>query len=155
EAAAARVAAGVPPAEGRAPASIVVVVVAVLVRIEQLVGVDDEVAGEGVVDRRLRLRLPGGAGGRVVGIGADEVHAGQIAELVPAERLQLSADDQVQQLVVRHAQLLGRDQRPAMATFSTMTEGALAAPRISRSEPTTARRYMSTRLPATVISESG
>jgi hypothetical protein len=41
--------------------------------IEQLVGVDDEVAHVRVVDRGLRLGLPGAVGAVVVRVGADEV----------------------------------------------------------------------------------
>jgi hypothetical protein len=48
-------------------------VILILIRIDQLVGVQDEVAGMGVVDRRLSPRFPRLVGLSVVGIGADQL----------------------------------------------------------------------------------
>ena len=45
--------------------------------------------------------------------------------------------------------------RPAIGMASTSSDGALAEPRNSRSDPTTSRPQMSIRLPATVISVTG
>src|SRR5581483_4773822 len=139
-----------PPA---APSCSVGVDVAVRFRVEQAVGVDDEVAHQRVVDGGLRLGLPGRERRRVVRVGAHEVDLAEVAELVLADLLQLAADDEVQQLMLGHRE--GPPYLPAIARASISSDGALAAPRNSRSEPGTIRPYASIRLPATVISLTG
>ena len=68
------------------------------VRLEQPVQMDDEIAHMGIVDARLRLCLPGGLGGLVVGIDADDVERVEVAEFGAAELLQLAAENQMQKL---------------------------------------------------------
>src|SRR5437016_3536855 len=51
------------------------------VRIEQPMQMDDEIAHLSVVDRLLRLRLPGRIGGRVAGIDADDIETVDVLEL--------------------------------------------------------------------------
>src|SRR5690606_30305581 len=59
-----------------------------------------EIAHQGVVDGGLGARLPGLAGLGVAGIGADQLDLRQVAEFDPAEGLQLTPDDDVQQLAI-------------------------------------------------------
>jgi len=59
---------------------------------------DDEIAGPGIVHRRLSLGLPGVVGGRVVGIDANDVNAAQIGEADSLDILKFPAKDQVKQL---------------------------------------------------------
>ena len=56
----------------------------------------DEVAHLGVVDGRLRLRLPGGVGGGVVREDADDVELREVPELGAVEVLELAAEDEVE-----------------------------------------------------------
>src|SRR5215211_6292484 len=62
---------------------------------------DDEVAHMGVVDGRLRLRLPGHTGRRVVRIDADDVELREVPELRAPELLELAAEDEMRQLLLR------------------------------------------------------
>ena len=52
----------------------------ICVGIEEAVQLHDEIAHMGVVDRRMRFRLPGGERGVIVGIDADDVEFRRIAE---------------------------------------------------------------------------
>ena len=70
-------------------------------RVQQLVGVDDEVAGVGVVDRGLGLGLPGLVGLVVARIGADEFDFREIAEFDARDVLQFTADHDMKKLLVR------------------------------------------------------
>ena len=62
---------------------------------------DDEIAHLRIVDGLLRLRLPGGVGGRVVRIDADDVELVEVLEFGAVEVRQLAAEDEMQQLAVR------------------------------------------------------
>ena len=73
-------------------------VLCVLLRIEQPVEVNDEVAHLGVVHGLLRFRLPGRIGGRVVRVDSDDLDFVQILEGVVLEIGQLAADHEVKQL---------------------------------------------------------
>ena len=68
------------------------------IRIEQPMQMDDEVAHMRVVDGLLRLGLPGGIGGGVVRIDADDVELVEILEFDAAELGQFAAEDEMQQL---------------------------------------------------------
>ncbi len=67
-------------------------------RIDHLVGVQDEVAHVGVVDRGLGAGLPRLLGLLVVRIGADELDLRGVAEHRRVQVTQLPADHDVQQL---------------------------------------------------------
>ena len=73
------------------------------VRIEQTVQMHDEIAHLSVVDRRLRLRLPGRKGARVIGKDAHDVERREILELDPVNARQLPAEDEMQELFPRSA----------------------------------------------------
>jgi len=62
--------------------------------------VDDEIAHMGVVDGLLRLCLPRGIGGSVVGINADDVELVEIPELNLVQIRKLATEDEVEQLPV-------------------------------------------------------
>src|SRR5262252_4618120 len=66
--------------------------------------VDDEVARVGVVDRLLRLRLPGVISGRVVGINTDDIEPAEIPELDLFQVREFTAENEMQQLrrLIRH-----------------------------------------------------
>ena len=66
--------------------------------IEQPMQMDDEVAHVRIVDGLLRLRLPGGIGGCVVRVNADDVELVEILELDAVEIGQLAAENEVKQL---------------------------------------------------------
>jgi hypothetical protein len=69
----------------------------VVIRVEQLVGVDDEVTHVGVVHRRLRLALPGPMRRLIARVRPDEVDLAQVPELGGAAQfLDLAADDEEQ-----------------------------------------------------------
>src|ERR1043166_1470619 len=59
---------------------------------------DDEVAHVRVVDRLLRLRLPGGIGAGVIGIDADDIEIVEVLELDGIEPREFAAEHQVKQL---------------------------------------------------------
>src|SRR5262249_37144262 len=67
--------------------------------IEQAVDVHDEVAQHGIVDRALRRPPPGLVGLGVVRVDADDVEGAEVAELCSLERLQLAAENQMQELL--------------------------------------------------------
>src|SRR5262249_27763990 len=73
----------------------------ILCRIEQPMQMYDEITHLGVIDGRLRLRLPRRIGGRVVGIDADDVHLIEVLEDVVFEIGQLAADHEMKQLLLR------------------------------------------------------
>src|SRR3990167_3346796 len=81
----------------------------VVVRVEQLVGVDYEVAHQGVVDGRLRLGAPGGERLGVAGIGAHQVDLRQVAELYALDLFEFAADDEMQELSVGHGQVISQN----------------------------------------------
>ncbi len=60
--------------------------------------VNDEVAHVGIVDGLLRLRLPGGKSGCVIGEHADDLNLIEILERDVFEIGQLAADDEMKQL---------------------------------------------------------
>ena len=62
--------------------------------------VDDEIAHMRVVDGLLRLGLPGGVGGGVVRIEADDLDLVEVLERVVLEILQLAADDEMEKLLL-------------------------------------------------------
>src|SRR3984885_3233419 len=66
--------------------------------LEQAMQMDDEIAGLGAVDRRLRLGAPGSLGAGVIGKDADNVELPGITKFVAFERFQLAAEHQVQPL---------------------------------------------------------
>src|SRR5262245_18483919 len=70
-----------------------------MLRIEQPVHVDNEVAHMGVVHGLLSLRLPGRIGARVVRIDADDVDLIEILELDIGEVRELAAKNQMKQLL--------------------------------------------------------
>ena len=80
-----------------------------MIRIEQPVHVNDEVAHLRVVDRRLRLGLPGRIGGGVVRKQADDLHLVEILEGDVFEVDEFATEDEVKQLLrlgtVRHWQV--------------------------------------------------
>src|SRR6185503_10224896 len=79
-------------------------VLGVFTRIEQAVGVNDEIAHARVVDRALRGALPRIVGGAIVRIGADKIDCFQVFELGAIEPLQLAAYDEMQKLpLLAHA----------------------------------------------------
>ena len=67
--------------------------------VEQAMQMHDEIAHLGVVDGRLRLRLPRHIGGRVIGKHADDLHLIEVLEGVVFEIDQLAADNEVKQLL--------------------------------------------------------
>ena len=69
-----------------------------MTRIEQPVEVNHEVTHVGVVHGLLRLRLPGGERGSVVGEHADDVDLVKVLERDVFEIGQFAADDEVEQL---------------------------------------------------------
>src|ERR1700733_8763705 len=71
----------------------------VLTWIEQPVEMDHEIAHVGVVHGLLRLGLPGGMGGRVIGKHADDFHLIEILEGRMLKIGQFAADDEVEQLL--------------------------------------------------------
>src|SRR5689334_3917806 len=70
-----------------------------LIGVEQPVEMDDEIAHLRVVDRALRLGAPGDVSGRIVRIEADDLDLVEILEGVVLEVEQLTADDEVKQLL--------------------------------------------------------
>lgn len=72
----------------------------IMFRIEQPVHVNDEITHMGVVDRHLRLGLPGNVGALVIGEDTDDVEVVEITELHVGERRQLAAEDKVQELLL-------------------------------------------------------
>src|SRR5688572_2682668 len=75
-------------------------VILIRIRIEQAVGVDDEIAHAGVVDGALRGAFPSVVRRFVIRERADEIDFAQILELGAVEALEFAADDEVQQLFV-------------------------------------------------------
>ena len=67
--------------------------------IEQPVQMHDEIAHVGIVDGRLRLRLPRRIGGRIVGKYADDFHLIEVLEDVVFEIGQFAADDEMKKLL--------------------------------------------------------
>src|SRR3954464_1193631 len=67
-----------------------------LIRVEQPVEMDDEIAHLRVVDRALRLGAPGGVRGRIVRIEADDLDLIEVLEGVVLEIEQFAADDEMQ-----------------------------------------------------------
>ena len=83
--------------------------------IEQAVQMDDKVAHLGVIDGRLRLGLPGGVGGRVVRVDADNLDLVEILEGVVLEIVQLAANDEMKQLprgAIRHGSFSKVQEEP-------------------------------------------
>src|SRR3974390_1177459 len=76
--------------------------------IEQPVQMDDEIAHVSVVDRLLGLCLPGGVGGCVVGIDANNVESVQVLEFGGAELGEFAAQYEMEKLVVS-----GHDHSPS------------------------------------------
>src|SRR3974390_1510550 len=76
--------------------------------IEQPVQMDDEIAHMSVVDRLLGLCLPGGIGGCVVGIDADNVESVQVLEFGASEIAEFAAEYEMEKLVVS-----GHDHSPS------------------------------------------
>src|SRR3954447_25216702 len=70
-----------------------------LIRVEQTVEMDDEIAHLRIVDRALRLRPPGGVGGRIVRIEADDLDIVQVLEGVVLEIEQLTTNHEMKQLL--------------------------------------------------------
>ena len=68
--------------------------------IEQPVEVDHEVAHVGIVHGLLRLRLPGGMSGCVIGKHADDFDLVEILERGVFEIGQFAADDEMKQLLL-------------------------------------------------------
>src|ERR1700733_11839475 len=66
--------------------------------LEQAMQMDDEIAGLGAVDRRLRLGAPGSLGAGVIGKDADNIELPGITKFVAFERFQYAAEHQVQAL---------------------------------------------------------
>jgi len=62
---------------------------------------DNEVAHLGVVDRLLRLRLPGAVGAGVVRLDPDDVELTEILELDVVDLRELAAEDEMQKLLAR------------------------------------------------------
>ena len=60
---------------------------------------DDEIAHLRIVDRALRLGPPGGVGGRIIRVEADDLDVVEILEDVVLEIDELAADDEVKQLL--------------------------------------------------------
>src|SRR3546814_13830847 len=74
--------------------------------------VDDEVAHQGVIHRRLSLAAPSGQGLLVAGVGAHQIDLFQVAEFGRSlEALQLDADNQVQELFRGHAIAFVTDEK--------------------------------------------
>src|SRR5215475_6453740 len=69
-------------------------------RIEEAVQMDDEIAHLRVVDRLLRLRLPGRVGGRVVRVDADDINLVEILEFNVVDLGQFTAEHKMEQLLV-------------------------------------------------------
>src|SRR5690349_17344518 len=80
------------------PLEVSAIVVLAGFRIEQAVGMKDEVAHVGVVDRALCRALPGIKGGLVVRIGADKIDLRQVLELDGSKIFQLASDDEMKEL---------------------------------------------------------
>src|SRR4051812_41550074 len=72
----------------------------VLTWIEQPMEVNDEIAHVGVVNARLRLRLPGRVSGGVVREHADDFHPVEVLESRAIEIGQLAPEDEVKQLLL-------------------------------------------------------
>src|SRR3954468_16377561 len=93
----------------------------------------DEVAEMGIVDGLLRLRLPGRMGCRVIREDPNHVELVQILELHIVERLELAAENKMQQLflfgVVSHHKPsqrpgCGRDHASASVLLRTSSRNA-------------------------------
>src|SRR5712692_8334102 len=65
------------------------------VGVEQAVQMDDEIAHVRIVDRLLRLGLPGAVGRGIIGIDADDVELGEILELGVVELRQFAAEHEM------------------------------------------------------------
>src|SRR5215471_19044927 len=65
------------------------------IRIEQSVQVHDEVAHVSIVDGLLRLRLPGGVGGGVIGIDPDNVQLVEVSEQDAVQVGEFAAEDEM------------------------------------------------------------
>ena len=70
-----------------------------MIRVEQPVEMDDEIAHLRIVDRALRLGPPGGVGGRIIRVEADDLDVVEILEDVLLEIDELAADHEVKQLL--------------------------------------------------------
>src|SRR5690349_18451377 len=92
--------------------SLVTVRLVFMLRIEQPMHVDNEIAHVRVVDGLLGLRLPGCVSCRIVGINAHNVEPVEILELDLGEILELAAKYEMKQLLargyVRHGQSSSR-----------------------------------------------
>src|SRR5215468_1945476 len=75
--------------------------------IKQPVQVDDEIAHMRIVDSLLRLRLPGNISRSIVREYADDVDFVEVFKLVAAERSELTAEDEMQQLFACSGRLCG------------------------------------------------
>jgi hypothetical protein len=69
-------------------------------RIKQTMHMDNEITHVGVVDGRLRLRLPGGQSRRVIRKDTNDIKVLEIAELDLIETFQFTAEHEVQQLLL-------------------------------------------------------
>src|SRR5262245_59746715 len=87
----------------------------IMLRIEQPVHVDNEVAHVGVVDGLLGLRLPGRIGGRIVRINSDDVQLVEIPELDVGEITELSAKNEMEQLLARRFLRHGWSSNPLLS----------------------------------------
>src|SRR5690606_24941147 len=97
-------------------------------RVEQAVQMHDEIAHAGIIDGRLRARLPGIISRLVVGEDADDIEPGEIGEMDIVDAVQLAAKDEMQKLSfgrVRFAHSLifksGRDS-PIRASIEVTDE---------------------------------
>src|SRR6266702_6525674 len=70
-----------------------------LIRVEQPVEMNDEIAHLRVVDRALRLGAPGDVGSRIVRVEADDLDVIEVLEGVVLEIEQLTTDDEMEQLL--------------------------------------------------------
>ena len=70
-----------------------------MIRVEQPVEMDDEIAHLRIVDRALRLGTPGDVGGGIVRIEADDLDIVEVLEGVVLEIEQLTANDEMKQLL--------------------------------------------------------
>lgn len=69
-----------------------------MVRVQKLMGVDDEIAHMRVIHGGLSLGLPGAAGGGIAGIGADEVELREVPKGYAGHVFQFAPEHQVKKL---------------------------------------------------------
>ena len=74
----------------------------IIMRIEQLVRMDDEIAHVGIVHRRLRLGLPRRIGLSIVGESPDHLDLGQVTERHRFHIGQFAANQEVKKLLIGH-----------------------------------------------------